>query len=525
MSEDAHERTERGARLIGAGIIISRLLGVVRQWLFTHFLGSGMQTDAYNNAVKVPNALRNLLGEGAISASFVPVYAAALERGDEQGARALANALLGVLLVGVSLLTIAGIALAPQLTAVLAAGFDAERAALCSKLMQVMFPMTGLMVLSGWCLGVQNAHHRFFMAYASGAMWSIAQIALLLVAGPSTSDLTTLVWWVSWATVVGAVLQISAQIPQVMRLMKSVRPTLQLSTPGLRQTLRNFVPVVAALGLFQISSFIDMQIASFLTVGAPTNLQYATNIYLLPLSLFGIATAAAALPQMARETARGQTSSLTEGLSRAWERVLFYTIPSAVAFIGIGDAIVDVLTGRGKFSLQDRHVVHVTLAALGVGLVAYASSRLLTSSYQATGNYRRPFVSAAWAIAVSTVVSIALAIPFREHPLAVAGLAGGAALGAFVNFTMLWKGVHAQIGVVDVSGPLSIARRTLLVSLIAVAPGIAVHLALPDLRWQGNSILTILTYCAAFLVAAKLARLAEAERMLAAVARRFSRRG
>jgi putative peptidoglycan lipid II flippase len=524
VSEESHERTARGARLVGAGIIVSRVLGLVRNFVYAHFFGETMQADAYTAALRIPNALRNLLGEGAISASFVPVYAAALERGDDKGARALANALLGVLLAGVAVLTLLGIALAPALTALLAHGFKDERAELTTRLMRVLFPMTGLMVLSGWCLGVQNAHRRFFMAYASGAVWSIVQIVLLLFAGPGAPDLTTLVWWLSWATLAGSALQIAAQMPQVLRLMGSVRPTLETAAPGLRETIANFVPVVGALGLFQISSFIDLQVASFLPKGSVANLNYANQVYLLPLSLFGVAAAAASLPQMARDNARGDAAALGPGLARAWERVLFYTIPSAVAFIGIGDCIVGLLNESGEFGREQRVLVHGILAAYALGLVAYSSARLFASSYQATRNYRRPLFSAAWAIAVSAAIGISLALSFRSRAFAVAGLAIGGAVGAHVNLALLWRGLRRQIGPIDPSGPARVARKTLAVSFVALGASLALRLVMQGRSIHLTALLVIPLYCVVFLYAARRAGLEEGERLYASIVGRLTRK-
>jgi putative peptidoglycan lipid II flippase len=493
--------------------------------LFSHYFGLGNESDAYTAASRIPNILRNLLGEGAISASFIPVYSAALARGDERGARTLANALLGVLMAVVASLTLVGIALAPVLTALLAPGFEeiSGKAELTTRLMRVLFPMTGLMVISGWCLGIQNAHRRFFLSYASGAMWSIAQICLLLFAGPSRKhDLVGLVWLLSWATLAGSILQIAVQLPQVMRLVDGIRPSLAARTAGLRETLANFIPVVGALGIFQISSFIEQWIASLLPVGSVTSLATANTAYLLPLSLFGVATAAAALPQMARDHATGERESLTAGIVRAWDGVLFYTIPSAIAFFGIGESIVTVLNGSGRFDEDAIAIVSFVLAAYSLGLVAYASSRLLTSLYQATGNYRRPLVCSAVAITVSTAISLTVAFRFRDNPLAVGGLALGGAVGAHVNLAMLWRGMRGTLARVDLASPFRAAVRTLWVSLVALVAALAVQYGVSAGR-QLLSFLVIATYCAVFMVLARLAKIPEATRMLSAIQRRFGR--
>jgi putative peptidoglycan lipid II flippase len=523
VTTSSADRVERGTRLVGAGIIVSRVVGLVRQRLFSHYFGLGPESDAYTTATKIPNALRNLLGEGAISASFIPVYSAALARGDEKGARALANALLGLLLAAVAVLTLVGIALAPVLTEALAPGYDADRKELTTRLMRVLFPMTGLMVLSGWCLGIQNAHRRFFLSYASGAMWSVTQIALLAIAGPGQKhDLVHLVWLLSWATVAGAVLQIGVQLPQVIRLVGGLRPSVSLEAGGVRETLRNFIPVVGALGLFQISSFIDQLIASLLPVGSVTSLQTANQAYLLPVSLFGVATAAAALPQMARDHATGERANLMAAIARAWDGVLFYTIPSALAFLGIGDSIITVLNGSGLFGPDEIRIVSFVLAAYALGLVAYASARLLTSLYQATGNYRRPLVCSASAIAVSTSISLGFALTFREHRLAVAGLALGGAVGAHVNLVMLWRGMRGTLSRLDLGHPLRNAGRTLGSGMVALGAALAVKYGV-NAGPQLLSFLVIATYCAAFMIMARLAKIPEATRLLSAMQRRFSR--
>jgi putative peptidoglycan lipid II flippase len=274
-------RGGRSAFVVGAGILISRVVGLLRNTAFAYYFGSGAASDAYNAAFKIPNAVRNLLGEGTLSASFVPVYSRMLVRDDPRAARALANAVLGLLLVAVSLLTLAGIAAAPILTSVLAPGFDPATQELTTRLTRVLFPMTGLMVLSGWCLGIQNSHRRFFWSYASAALWSVAQIALLLVWGRRAPDAMTLAYWLAWATLGGAVLQIAAQMPEVLRLAGAIRPSFDRSAEGVMQTLRNILPVVTALGFMLATRGAGVSIACFISSGASLTLaERKTNPFL-----------------------------------------------------------------------------------------------------------------------------------------------------------------------------------------------------------------------------------------------------
>ena len=469
-------RGGRSAFVVGAGILISRVVGLLRNTAFAYYFGSGAASDAYNAAFKIPNAVRNLLGEGTLSASFVPVYSRMLVRDDPKAAKALANAVLGLLLVAVSLLTLAGIAAAPILTTVLAPGFDPATQALTTRLTRVLFPMTGLMVLSGWCLGIQNSHRRFFWSYASAALWSMAQIVLLLVWGRRAPDAMTLAYWLAWATLGGAVLQIAAQMPEVLRLVGSIRPSLDQSAEGVKQTLRNILPVVTALGVVQISSFIDLQIASYLPRGAATN-----TLAMLPVSLFGVSVAAAALPEFARDSGTLALEALLERLRGGWQRILFYIVPSAVVFITLGDYCVGILYRAGRFGAAEQQSVHWVLAAYAVGLVSFGSVKLLGSAYYALQDYRTPLRASIASIIVSAAVSIGIAVPMRSLPMAAAGIALGSAMGSYVNLAILSRGLRQRLGTLYTPAMWRGTRR--IVFAATVAGVLSAMLRLAQERW------------------------------------------
>ena len=466
----------RAASLVAAGIFVSRVIGFVRDRAFAHFFGDAAAADAYNAAIKIPNILRNLLGEGALSASFIPVYSGALARGDGRDARALANAVLALLLAATSVLTLAGILLAPAITAVVATGFDAQRFALTTQLIRVLFPMTGLMVLSGWCLGIQNSHRLFFNSYASAALWSLAQVVLLIAWGPRAESLAELAWWLSWATLAGSILQLGAQLPQVVPLVRPIRLTFDSALPGVRETLRNFLPVVTALGLFQISSLIDLQIASWLPPGSIANLGYATRLYMVPLALFGISIAAAALPEFSRDTAAVAQQALLERLRGGWARILFYILPTTAAFLLYGDLLVGLLYRSGKFGAAEQRIVHWILGAYAVGLVGFSSVKLLSSAFYAMQDYRTPLRASLLSILTGTIASVAFALPLRESQYGAAGLALGAALGSYVNLAVLAGSLRRRLGALYTPTMWSSTART------AAATAVAAVAAFP-VRW------------------------------------------
>lgn len=503
----------RGARLVGWGIMVSRVAGLVRGLLVARFFGDGVAADAYNAALRIPNTVRNLLGEGTISASFIPVYAGALARGDTAGARAVANAVLGLLLVASAFLTLLGIAAAPWLTQLLAGGLAPETAELTTRLMRVLFPMTGVMVLSGWCLGVQNAHRRFFLAYASAAAWSLLQIGLLWFAGPRTPDVVQLVWWLSWATLGGALIQVAMQLPQVWRLTGGMQPSLAWGGDGVRQVLRNFTPVVGALGFAQLSGLIDLRIASELPTGAVAIWNYAIPLYLLPLSLFGVAGAAAALPEFARRTDAEGTTALRDGVSAAWSRLLFYVIPSAVAFIAVGDAVVTLLYFGGAFGPEQVTRVWIVLAGYAVGLVAFASTRLLASTFHALQDYRTPLQGAAMALVISTAGALALVWPFRDRVEGVAAIAIGSACGAFANVGFLARGLSRRLQGLRWSGPASVAGRTLLAACLAGSVSYALRVVAPTVSPRIDALVLLAAFGLAFVLSAEGLGLDEARRL------------
>ncbi|MFN2397122.1 MAG: murein biosynthesis integral membrane protein MurJ [Gemmatimonadaceae bacterium] len=518
---EAHQTSDRhsvrAASLVAGGIFVSRIIGFVRDRVFAHFFGNSAEADAYATAIKIPNILRNLLGEGALSASFIPVYSAVLDKsgGDAKAARTLANTVLALLLVATSLLTIAGILLAPVITAVVATGFtDPERSLLTTKLIRVLFPMTGIMVLSGWCLGVQNSHRLFFNAYASAALWSVAQIVLLVAWGPQADSLATLAWWLSWATLAGSLLQLAAQLPQVIPLVRPIRLRLDLSAEGVRETLRNFLPVVTALGLFQVSSLIDVQIASWLPTGSIAALGYATRLYMVPLALFGTSIAAASLPEFSRESAAISHEALLERLRAGWLRILFYIIPTTVAFVAYGDLIVGLIYKSGRFGTEEQQLVHWILAAYAVGLVSFSSVKLVASAFYAMQDYRTPLRAALWSIIASAAGGITVALAARQYALAAAGLALATAAGSYLNLFWLTRGLRQRLGALYTSTMRAATLRIAGATLIAAVAAIPVRWLLHDQNVIVTAAGTLPVFAIIFLVAAHHWGINEAGRWL-----------
>src|SRR3990170_1236179 len=331
------QSTGRLAGRVAAGIVVARILGFVRERFFAHYFGNGPAADAFRAALKIPNLIRNLLGEGTLSASFIPVYAALLQREGEGAGRRLAGVVASLLILLTAAPALVGMVLAPVITDVVAPGFSGGTRDLTVALVEILFPMSGVMILSAWCLGVLNTHGRFFLSYAAPAMWNVAQIATLVGLGGRLAG-NRLVVALAWGALAGSVLQVAVQLPTTLRLAGGAVWSLRLDAAGVRQVIGAWVPVVIGAGVVQISSIIDTQLASLLGGGAVAALGYAQLFSTLPLSLFGVSVAAAALPALSRDAATQPADVMLVRLANGVRRLAFFAVPSAFALAALGPA-------------------------------------------------------------------------------------------------------------------------------------------------------------------------------------------
>jgi putative peptidoglycan lipid II flippase len=431
----------RSAALVASGILVSRLAGFVRERVFAHYFGNSAAADAVRAALKIPNLIRNLLGEGTLSASFIPVYARLLESDDPRAARALAGAVASILLVASAVAALLGILLAPAITAAVAPGFDAETRRLTVTLVRIIFPGSGLLVLAAWCLGILNTHRRFFLPYAAPALWNIVQIAFLVGAGGAVAG-GDLAVWLAWGVVAGSLVQLAVQLPLALRLAGGVSWSPSFRVAGVRDVLVAWTPVVIGAGVAQISSLVDTQLASLLPTGAVASLGYAQLLTNLPIALFGVSVAAASLPELSRDAAGEQgLAALRARLAEGFRRIVYFVLPCAVAFAVIGRPAVRLLFETGRFSAQDTGVVAGVLAAYAVGLIGWATVKLFASGFYALGDTRTPVVTAASSVVVSLILSYLL-----MQRLGPAGIGLGAGIAALYNTTMHLVHLHRRIG-------------------------------------------------------------------------------
>jgi putative peptidoglycan lipid II flippase len=480
----------RSARRVASGILLSRIAGFVRTSAIASALGTSPWATAFSAALRMPNALQNLLGEGTLSASFIPVYARLLAQGDERAAGRLAGAVFALLLAAAGGFALIGITLAPVLVRIFTPGFAPATRDATIACVRIIFPMTGLLVLSAWAIGILNSHRRFFISYSAPVLWNAAIIAAALLFSGRLQGLDLLLA-LSWGALAGGALQFLVQLPWVLRLERSLAVRWDTRSAETQQVLRNAGPAILGRGVVQLSAYLDQWLASWLFSGALAALNYAQTLYVLPVSLFGMSVAAAELPEMARQGE--QAAVLRQRMEDALQRIALLVMPAVIGYTVLGDLVVGTLLQRGQFLRVDTLLVHAVLLCYAIGLLAATSTRLYSSAFYALNDTRTPARIAALRVALAAALGVLLMLMLERYalraspfgivrsagadatlrPLGAAGLALASGIAAWVEWTLLRRGIRRRIG------GLGMGRGLLLRLLFAaLVPAVLVRLAM-----------------------------------------------
>jgi putative peptidoglycan lipid II flippase len=466
------------------GIGTSRIFGLVREQVVAYYFGRAAAYSAFVAAYKVPNLVRVLLGEGNLSASLIPVLARSMRSDDPDETRRVARGVLGLLLLVVAVVTLAGMALAGPLSWLVAPGFDPGLRLLVERLIMLLFPTVAFLVVGAWCMGVLHAHGRFFWPNFAPIFWSIASAgALIAFVGRTGMDP---VYVLAWGVVAGSLLQVLVQLPATRGTLGTLTPAAGWSDPAVRRVVALFLPMMLGTGVAQISSLVDVQIATFLGDASVATLAYAQRIYTLPLSLFGVAVAQVALPALAHEAAAPAAGehgpppeALRAELSRSWQRMAFLILPSTVGLVAFGRPAVSLLFERGRFQAEDTTAVTWVLAAYAAGLLAYGSARLLATAFYAFHDTRTPVRIGVLSLGVNVVLGITLA-----WLMGTPGIALATALAAALSAALLARALRGRMGTVLTPGARSAVWRMGLAAVLAGAAGAAPYIGLLG-RWNG----------------------------------------
>jgi putative peptidoglycan lipid II flippase len=457
-----------------------------------------------------------LFGEGVLSASFIPVYAGLRAKGEDRAASEVAGTVAALLGLVVSLLVLAGVLLSPILIDIIAPGFEGEKRAATIRLVRILFPGAGLLVLSAWCLGVLNSHRRFFLSYSAPVVWNLAIIAALLGFGGRQARYP-LAEIAAWGSVVGSLLQFAIQLPSVLRMLGGFRTGRTRAEPVLL-VARNFGPVFIGRGVAQISAYIDTLLASLLPTGAVAGLSYAQVLYTLPVSLFGMSVSAAELPAMSSATGDAELRAgyLRERLSKGLRQIAFFVVPSAMAFLALGDVVVAALYQSGEFTRPMTLYVWGILAGSAVGLLASTLGRLYASTFYALHDTRTPLRVGLVRVGLAITLGYLFALPLPralglDPRWGAAGITVAAGLAGWIEFLLLRRKLNLRIGVTGLSLPF-LLRLWASAILAAEAAWLLRPVISPERPLTGALVL-LAVYGLLYLASTSLLRVEEAGRI------------
>jgi putative peptidoglycan lipid II flippase len=511
---------------VALGILVSRLTGLARERVIAYFLGNTPVAGVFRAAIRIPNLLSNLFGEGVLSAAFVTVYSKLRATEEDPEAEHLAAATFGVLAILCATVVLVGVLASPFLIDFIVPGFkNPQDRALTIRLVRILFPGAGMLVMGAWCLGILNSHRRFLLSYLTPVATNAVMIAAALLFGFHSTP-TQLVQDLAWASVLGSVLQFAIQFPRALRFLPAFRPVLDIHSEHVRTVIRNFGPVCLSRGVIQISAWIDQIIASFLGPVAVSTLGYGQAISILPVSLFSMSVSAAELPALSSATGTHEeiAAVLRTRLAAGLRRIAFFVIPSAVAFLVLGDVMAAALYQSGLFRHSDATYVWSVLAGSAIGLLATCLGRLYSSAFYALLDTRTPLRFALIRVAITAALGylFALRLPALlgiDRKWGVAGLTASAGMAGWLEFVLLRHALRERIGSTPL--PPGFTLKLWSIGFAGAAVGYLVKLAIGTAHPLLLALVVLPLYGAIYFGGAALSGVEEAAATLKSVLRRF----
>ena len=455
-SEEA--RVARAAGTIGLATLVSRILGFIRDMVVAAIFGATLAADAFYVAYRIPSMLRELFAEGSMSAGFVPVFTEYLTKRSKGEARRLAHAAFTMVLLGLTIISLLGILLAPWLVKLIAPGFgdDPYKSELTTFLTRLMFPYLLFIGLAALAMGMLNSLRSFGAPAISPAIFNLSIIGTVLFISPV---LTEPIIGVAFGVLIGGLAQWLIQVPALHRHSMAFRICWEPSHEGIRRMAILLFPILLGLSVSQINIFFNTLFASFLPEGSVTYLYYGMRLIHFPLGIFGIALATAILPSMAVQAVNNAHQELKETLSFGLRLVFFITFPALVGLILLRIPIVHLLFQHGEFTYQATLGTAAAVMGYAVGLWAFGGVRIVVSSFYALQDTKTPVRVAILAVVANIILSLIL-MPSLKH----AGLALAASLASILNFGLLIWHLQKRLGQFDWQRILRSHGRVLIAS-------------------------------------------------------------
>lgn len=460
MAAEHHQLARRAGVFTGA-TLLSRILGYFRDTMVAAYFGAGPAADAFYTAFRISNLFRRLLGEGALSASFVPVFSEYTQKQSKEETQRFLNTMFTTLLVILSVITLAGIIFAPQLTRIVARGFEpgSERFELTVTLTRYMFPFMLFICLAALITGVLNAFYSFFLPAMAPACLSIAEMLYIGALWFMHVSGETAIVGLAISVTVGGFSQFFIHIPALWERGYKLGWEWNPQHEAVKRVGKLILPATIGVAADQINAFVDTMMATFLTVGSVTAMYYSNRVMQLPLALFGIALSQVALPTMSAAVARGSQQEVKDTLNFALRLTLFMIIPATTGLIVLAHPIVQVLFQYGRFSNEATWLTTCALIAFSVGLFAYSAVKILASTFYAYQTTRIPVIVASGCVGLNIVLNVATLLARRHYsllhpewadllngPIGIAGLALATSISAWVNALTLFVLLRKRLG-------------------------------------------------------------------------------
>ncbi len=465
-------RITKAAGIVGVATLVSRILGLVRDVLVAYFIGAGFFSDAFFTAFRIPNLLRRLFAEGALTVSFVPVFVEYLASGNRQAALDMARSAFRMLALLLLAATAIGVLFAPLLVRVIAPGFIdiPGKFALTTALTRVLFPYVIFIGLVALSMGVLNGLGHFAAPALAPAMLNVGIIACLVA---FAARFPHPVYALAGGVLVGGALQLALQVPVLLKSGVSPWARAPLYHPGLKRVVLRMLPAMLGAAVYQINIVIGNMLASLLPEGAISYLYYADRLVQFPLGLFGIATATAVLPSLSKQAARGQNRQLADTFAYAMRLISFVTLPAMAGLIVLREPIIMLIFKRGAFGLESVRLTASALLYYSVGLWAFSAVRIVVSVFYAFQDTATPVKIAVTSIGFNLVAAVVL-----MGPLGHGGLALATSMASMVNLVLLTVSLGKRLRLPLGRGWLPFCGKAALCSALmaAVVAGIA-HVA------------------------------------------------
>ena len=425
------------ASVVGFATLLSRILGFVRDAAIAWYFGAGFASDAFIAAFRLPNLFRRLLGEGAFSSAVVPVFTEVLYDQGKQESNRLAGAALRLLAAFLCVLAIGSILLAPWLVRLIAPGFTAEKYHLTVTLARIMLPYVFFVCLVALCAGILNVYNHFAAPAYAPVMLNLGMIAAVFLIAPR---MNIPIIGLAIGVILGGCLQLALQLPPLLRHRVYFWQDTSLFHPAMNDMGRLMLPVVLGGAVYQINILISTLLGTLLAEGSVTFLYFADRLVQFPLGIFAIAATTAVLPSLSRQAAAQDWVALKETLGQALRMIFFLTVPAMVGLMILREPIVALLFERGEFGPAATRLTAEALSYYAVGLWAFATVRIVATSFFALQDTKTPLIAAVVSIAANLVVGVIL-----MRPLAHNGLALATSIASMLNLAILVVGINTRL--------------------------------------------------------------------------------